>query len=644
MSRAHLSWIELTNFMSFAGTQRFEFANSGMHRIVGANLDYPASVSQKSDVIRNNGAGKSSLLAGVVFGFFGQVPRKINKNRLINKKAKKGMLVSIGFEIDVDAYRIHRHRLNGKNASKLILLHRIGDEWKDVSRADNDKTQEYIEELLQLNFTSFLKTAVMSRDGASNFLEMEAYYRGQVIENIIRSGRFKKLQADVKKDLAEIKKESQRLQIEEGSLSSEAKAYKSTILMTIASGRSRQEKLGAELDAHRRMSSEFMSIDSNVDEAVALVKEYGLIVSNLLAVKTRIASIESAIAEHHKKFKMEKTRRKWHLTHAAKQREHLQHLGSEENKKCPECGFILNKEETDKRRISHLNDIAEHRLKMRETYPLMIEAIEKIRALVLEKEALDVALSALEKQSMEPRFSNVRSFVRENGMSCEQALNEARAIQKKELELIDSIKTVVNQENIVRILKKWRESRRKLINTRLLLGEQKARFKLAEFWDTALDFRNDGSVKSFILAKVVPVFNAMLQNIVNIVFEGKMNVSFDSAFNETVVFDGEEFEYYELSAGERTCLNLCVDFAIFELQRVNFGGFNTILCDEIFTNVDEANVKNLLKILEHNYSEDCAIYVIDHGIGVELHMKPESVVTVEKSNGASKILIRRRNE
>ena len=142
--------------------------------------------------------------------------------------------------------------------------------------------------------------------------------------------------------------------------------------------------------------------------------------------------------------------------------------------------------------------------------------------------------------------------------------------------------------------------------------ELKEQLKIAEFWNEAFDQKNENSIKAFILMKIIPVFNLMLQNFLNKAFDGKLFMTFDSTFNETISYNCEIFEFRELSTGEIKQINLIINFTILSLVRLNLNSFNVLFLDEIFTSLDTNFIKKIINMLSTNFLSDSVLYVISH--------------------------------
>ncbi len=159
-----------------------------------------------------------------------------------------------------------------------------------------------------------------------------------------------------------------------------------------------------------------------------------------------------------------------------------------------------------------------------------------------------------------------------------------------------------------------------------------------DFWINRLDFKNEDSVKQFVVMRVIPVFNNCVQQMVDAVFKGDLVITFDKFFNETIIFNGQDYEYDELSTGQKMKLNFCINLAIFDLTRVNLDGCNIIFFDEIFTNVDLPTILTFLDIIRERYAKNNGVYLISHQTEVKENFIPDTITRIEKRDWESAVV------
>ena len=92
-----------------------------------------------------------------------------------------------------------------------------------------------------------------------------------------------------------------------------------------------------------------------------------------------------------------------------------------------------------------------------------------------------------------------------------------------------------------------------------------------------------------------------------------------------IEYDGRQYE--GLSGGEKKIADLSVQFALRDMLKNTLGFMSNILVlDEVFENIDESGVKNIIELIT-NFNEVGSIFVISHS---HLDMPHDKVITVIK--------------
>lgn len=159
-------------------TQAVDFEEDQLTLVLGENLDQGGD-----DTGSRNGTGKTTIINGLSYALFGQALTNIKRNNLINKTNSKGMLVTLNFEKGGNKYRIERGR------SPNILKFYVNDseqldELEDNSQGDSRKTQETINDLLDMSHDMF-KHIVALNTYTEPFLSMRANDQRAIIEQLL---------------------------------------------------------------------------------------------------------------------------------------------------------------------------------------------------------------------------------------------------------------------------------------------------------------------------------------------------------------------------------------------------------------------------------------------------------------------------
>jgi len=158
--------IHIENFLSIKD-MKIDFESFGsMVRMVGENKDTKPHSS--------NGAGKSSIIEAVVFGLFGKTIRKTNDKSLKNIHTKGTCKVTLTVNDNVVIER-------SKKPPRLSVI--AGGE--NCTQEGVQKTQAYLEQILNTNYNIFLASIVFGQQNSTNFLSASPEEKRQIIQNFL---------------------------------------------------------------------------------------------------------------------------------------------------------------------------------------------------------------------------------------------------------------------------------------------------------------------------------------------------------------------------------------------------------------------------------------------------------------------------
>ena len=164
--------IKAKNFYSFQELDLDFNKLNGIVRITGKNKDSGGS----------NGSGKSSILESVVWGLFGKTIRKSTEESLVNNITGKNCEVAVLIENSGLEIQIRRT----KRPTSLNLF--VDGVNKNAESAV--ETQKRIEELLQLDYKSFLASVVFGQHSEISFLDSSPEDKRNIIKNCFNLEEF----------------------------------------------------------------------------------------------------------------------------------------------------------------------------------------------------------------------------------------------------------------------------------------------------------------------------------------------------------------------------------------------------------------------------------------------------------------------
>ena len=617
----------IENYASFYGRHDFIFSDTGVHRIFGHNYDFKENQTDDDQpLIHNNGSGKSQLTKSIDYAIYGNSPnKKINKDGLINKEAKKNMLVGLTFYKDGQKYEIMRYRkYSGKGDQLSFTRWDENDVEHDETLSDKNLTQEKINSVVGLNRETFIKTVLMSREGNRNFFELPAGERTSLIENIIRLDKFKEYTQKVKEKLALAKKELNRVQTIYIETNSKFKTVNQFLKKEISMEKKRQREIAIEkqkLESENNLSIDDKTLE-NINQYINLYRDIidknRAVMASESGLKIAIENIKNIIS-----YTFESRKRKTDLIDSLSDKDHdllCQHCGKDPDGRHEVHLVKIKKQIEDlsqKTKLTKLKPsfktVKELKEKIKTEKDLLRDLKEKIKQITLDKE---IKNDIIENNGKSTLIDNIKIFIK----------------RKEELEKQLLIKKDLSHYWQERIASRT-ENKKAMVKKTSLEKE----IQIGELWNTILDYRNDDSIKKFLLKKIVPVYNNILNAILDIVFQSKLTCTFNDIFEETIIYNGHEFDYEQLSTGEKAKLNIAINLAILNLMRINIGGANILFIDELFASIDMVSINKYLNILRESYPE-IGIYVISHESGADL-FQFDSDIIIERKDQRSKIVI-----
>ena len=572
--------LTVKNFMSVGNqTQAVDFNRENLTLVLGENLDQGGDDSGS-----RNGTGKTTIINALSYALYGQALTNIKRNNLINKTNGKGMLVTLHFEKDGTDYRIERGR--SPNVLKFFV-NNDEQEITDESQGDSRKTQEYINDLLDMSHDMF-KHIVALNTYTEPFLSMRANDQRAIIEQLLgitiltEKSESLKEQIRITKDaitqetakINAIQTANEKIKESIVTLEGRQRAWASKQRQDcekLQVGITQLEKLDidAELDAHEKLANW-----SELNNAIlALNKEKSTLDSALLRATKSVEKAEKDIAE---------------LDDAT----------------CYTCGQALHadkKEEILSRKSKELHDAMAYQTEVADKLSDVLKGLQEIGDINGKPNTFyETAKEAYEH--------------RQNVESLKQALHNKETENDPYQEQIDDLTKTALQDidwMPVNELTSYKEHQEFLL--KLLTNKD-----------------------SFIRKKIIDQNLAYLNNRLTYYLDKlglPHQVVFQNDLNVEITQLGQDLDFDNLSRGERNRLILGMSFAFRDVWESLYQNINLLFIDELIdSGMDTAGVENALGVLKKMGRErDKNVYLISHKD--ELIGRVNHVMKVVKENG-----------
>lgn len=172
-----LKTLTVRNFLSVGNvSQALKFDQHGLTLVLGNNMDLGGDGSR-------NGTGKTTIVNALSYVLYGNALTNIRKDNLINKTNIKNMLVTCEFDCEGHSYRIERGRK--PNILRFVVDNRATDDAAtEEQQGENKETQMEIERVLGMGHDMF-KHIVALNTYTEPFLSLRTNDQRDIIEQLL---------------------------------------------------------------------------------------------------------------------------------------------------------------------------------------------------------------------------------------------------------------------------------------------------------------------------------------------------------------------------------------------------------------------------------------------------------------------------
>ena len=396
-----------------------------------------------------NGAGKSSLLDAITWALWGKA-RSNSPDELIHQIHDAGisgssqdMRVSFTFRQGGQTYRVIRQRKTGKRGSSVLEFQIYNDSksaWQPLSEATMRVTQKKIDELIRLDYETFINSALLVQGRADEFTMKTPAQRKQVLSNILALSRWDGYEERTKEKIRQVRGELQRLDGRIEEIDREL-ALEETYHNELEIVEQRAKEIGKNLEEAEKVWSnlqgtraELVSLQRGIDDATRRITSLEREIEEaeqerkLLTPRSNREGIQASLDQVQKSLRvLEPSEKelegvKKRIAEIAEKTAHLKGinaalgpeteplkvrvevLGDSHDPSCPTCGQPLT-EEHRKEVIEELQkEIDQRRVSYRENRDQIDDLDVEIKQLMEEEKDLQKACSArpeLEKEQTE---------------------------------------------------------------------------------------------------------------------------------------------------------------------------------------------------------------------------------------------------
>ena len=540
-------------------------------------------------IVGENGGGKSTMLDALCFALFNKPFRNINKPQLINSINKKNLLVEIEFQTGRKSYKIVRG-----------IKPNVFEIYADGELINQDAAardyQKYLEEsILKMNYKSFTQIVILGSASFTPFMQLPAFTRREIIEDILDIQIFTTMNSVLKDKLIEIK---DKLTAADSRL--EILKQKATL----------QKEYVDTLETNKEKRSD--EIQSRIDDGERQIESLTKLTKDLEVEKDSVEETQKSLgdlATKQKKLESFKTKFSTQLRDLKKEISFYN-----ETDECPTCqqGIAHDHKETIvSSRQEKIEELSSGMDKLQEEFT-------KLEELIAENEVLSEQISGL----------NTEIITHNNEIIVQQ-----RLIQALNLELNDITTKTADIDGEKDKLKAFAKDVLAQNSEKANLNEEK------HYMDAVSTLLKDTGIKTKIIRQYLPVINKLVNKYLT-AMDFFVQFNLDEKFDETIKSrHRDDFSYASFSEGEKQRIDLALLFTWRTIAKMkNSVATNLLILDEVFDSSLDNNGTDYVMALLDTLGEETNTFVISHK-GDQLFDKFRSLIKFEKKNNYSEMVV-----
>lgn len=565
---------------------RLELVNFLSHKKTYINFqDYEGLVlieGKSSGFYNSNGAGKSTILEGILYALTGDTLRGVGVNDVVNRNAKKNTRVSLQFKIGEDIYVINRYRKHEEFGDDIVFIKND----QNISKRVNKDTQALIDETFNISRKILMSTMLLGEGLSSRFTQLSDPEKKNLIESTLN------LQYDLGDIRAKANTKLHAVQLERATLNGQIEAIKSIESVDV-------EDLQSQIDNLDKQMSDMMGIIENKKLEMSLCQD----ILSQLRPKLQLLSdtITKCTSLNNDCDILQES--------ISKLEQKLQDLETTVICSCELCGQLLNSQESKDHTSSHYR---EEISKLKETYDEKRKELSQLPS----PDILSSKYEDLSKQYAEAESKDKIIFSEVDN------LNKSYYNLKYQRDMLQS-QIDRSKDSVGNI-----EDLQKEITTR---DEQ------SQMYEYFYKLFSPTGIITDILSSAVDYINERLRAYSSILLEKEYKISFVKG--KISLIDSKGSSYQSLSNGEKRRLDLSIQFALHDYVQTYCGiSMDFCACDEILDGLDTVGNENIIEVLRMklNYCNIGRLFIITHNDG--LKDKFDKLITVVKdSEGNSSI-------
>lgn len=514
-------------------------------------------------IVGHNGSGKSLMLDALSFVLFGKPHRGINKPQLVNSVNGKGMRVEIDFSIGPSEYKIIRG-----------LKPNIFEIWMNgimINQESHSRDYQKLLEanILKLNHKSFHQVVVLGSSNFVPFMQLSAYHRREVIEDLLDIVIFSRMNGILKENSAKLKDTIKDTEYQFNMIKEKIIMQRKHIDSLKTISESNAAKYDEEIDSLTEQIDDLLK--SNEVMLQQYNSNYAIVKANLDKHNTTLSKLKGFEVQIRDNIKKIATEGRFY----------------DSNKDCPTCSQTIS----DDFRNVKLHECKSKAKDLSSGYDDLKSALSNTTSLL---NACENELSELLKLNNTVNSNN--SIIR----NYEKRIHNLNDLKNRESNVSDLI-------GAEELLQQYRDDRDTLSDLKSTQLEERT------YNEIISELLKDTGIKTKIIRQYLPVMNKLINHYLKIL-DFFVSFELDESFSETIRSrHRDDFSYASFSEGEKSRIDLSILFAWRQIAKMkNSTNTNILILDEVFDgSLDPDGIDNLLKIMG-TLDPETRVFVISH--------------------------------
>ena len=527
--------------------------------------------SRSTLIVGTNGTGKSTILDAISFALFNKPHRNVKRGGLVNSVNGKGCEVTIEFDTAGHTWKV----LRGIKPNKFEVYQ--NDKMIDQQTNVRDYQKFLEQNILKLNHKSFHQIVVLGSSSFIPFMQLKAWDRRDVIEDLLDISVFSKMKQALKVRNAQAKDWAKNSYTASVNQKDKIEYQKKHIAQLESINEEAKKSFNEEIkEAQDKVASLKSDLDKYPDGLRGSLNSLRKVREGLTTEKGRHSHSMKELVGKAKFFEV--------------------------NTACPTC----TQEISESVKNSMLTDVrtqaqqTQKDIELNQTkYDETIKTLEDVQTQISEMADINTNISTY--------TSNMTALVNK---------------QVKEVDIDTPAKELVDMTyDLIDIQDNLTEAQDEIL-----------------YNDIAAEMLKDTGIRTKIIREYLPAMNALINKYLQ-TLEFFVAFHLNENFEETIKSrHRDEFVYANFSEGEKMRIDLSLLFAWRQIAKMkNSTNTNLLILDETFdSSLDDEGTDNLMKILK-TLESGTNTFIISHKPDV-LESKMEQKIQFIKRNNFSTIL------